>query len=129
MHRQRGFTMIEVLVALLVLTIVITTSLACFLERNRRLQQANETILAYQVLANEAEVRRRIDYPQLDTASTTFITDTSLLAPLQPFQTVAAVTQSDPDVKNVALIIRWHKGERVARLALVRTNTGGNNLW
>jgi prepilin-type N-terminal cleavage/methylation domain-containing protein len=129
MHRQRGFTIIEVLVALIVLTIVITTSLACFLERNRRLQQANEIVLAYQVLANEAEVRRRIDYPQLDAASTTFITDTTLLAPLQPYQTVAAVTQSNPDVKNVELTIRWHKGERVARLALIRTNTGGNNLW
>jgi len=129
MHRQRGFTIIEVLVALVVLTIVITTSLACFLERNRRLQQANEIILAYQVLANEAEVRRRIDFSQQEAASTTFITDTTLLAPLQPFTTAVAVTQSNPDTKNVALTVRWHKGERTARLALIRTNTGGSNLW
>src|SRR5437868_3716653 len=84
--RQRGFTLIEVLFALLILAIVITTTLLIFVDRTRRLQQATETILAYQSLSNEAEVRRRIDFSQLDTAQTAFISDTHLLSPLQPFQ-------------------------------------------
>ena len=52
MSRRRGFSLVEVLVGLLVLTIVITTTIVIFTERNKRLKQANETILAYQALAN-----------------------------------------------------------------------------
>ena len=60
--RQRGFTLIEVLIALLILAVVITTTLLVFVERTRRLQDATETILAYQALSNEGEVRRRIKH-------------------------------------------------------------------
>ena len=127
--RQRGFTLIEVLVALLILALVITTSLAVFVERTRRLQQATETILAYEALSNEAEVRRRIDFNQLDTASTTFISDTKILGPLQPFQTYVTVEDAPPDLKNVTMVIRWRGGQRSARLGLVRADTGGSNLW
>lgn len=127
--RQRGFTLIEVLVSLLILAIVITTSLGVFIERTRRLQQATETILAYQALSNEAEIRRRIDFQQLETASTTFISDTTMLQPLQPFQTYVTVEDEAPDLKNVTLVIRWKGGQRSARLALTRADTGGSNLW
>ena len=127
--RQRGFTLIEVVVALLILAIVITTTLAVFVERARRLQQATETILAYQALWNEAEVRRRIDFSQLDTASTTFISDTTLLTPLKPFTTFVTVEDTKPSVKNVTLLITWQKGKKIAKLALLRVDTGGSNLW
>jgi prepilin-type N-terminal cleavage/methylation domain-containing protein len=129
MRRQRGFSLVEVLIALLVLAIVITTTLAMFVERQRRLQQANETILAYQVLANEAEVRRRIDYADLDTAQPGFLTDTVLLRPLAPFRTHVAVAQQAPDVKRVTMTITWKNGKRTAKLVLMRVNTGGSNLW
>lgn len=128
MRSQRGFSLVEVLVALLVLTIVVTTSLAVFVERNRRLQQASETILAYQALANESEYWRRIDFDEL--ASTTrFESDTAVLALLKPFGTSVAVQQTEPGVKNVTLTIRWKNGARQARLALVRVDTGGSSLW
>jgi type II secretion system protein I len=127
--RQRGFTLIEVLVALVILAIVVTTSLAVFTERTRRLQQATETILAYQALSNEAEIRRRIDFHQLDTASTTFISDTKILGPLTPYQTYVTVEDAPPDLKNITMVIRWRGGQRSARLALVRADTGGSNLW
>ncbi|MEA2489261.1 MAG: hypothetical protein QOH21_1053, partial [Acidobacteriota bacterium] len=52
---MRGFSLTEVLVALLILTLVITSSLVVFVERNRRMQQASELVLAYQALSNEAE--------------------------------------------------------------------------
>ena len=66
MERQRGFSLIEVLAALLVLAIVITTTMAMFVERQKRMQAANETILAYQAIANEIEYRRRVPYAELD---------------------------------------------------------------
>lgn len=133
MQRQRGFSLVEVLAALLVLAIVITTTLAMFLERNNRLRQASELILVYQALANEAEVRRRINFDRLDAIGTPldFMSDTGILRPLGPFTTFVsvAVDPNSPDVKTVTMSVRWKQGRRVERLVVVRTNTGGSNLW
>ena len=127
--RQRGFTLVEVMVALVILGLVITTSLAVFVERTKRQKEATETILAYQALANEAEVRRRIDFTDLDTAPPIFVTDTSLLLPLKPYVTHVTIDQPSTDVKNVTMRVIWQKGRRVATLHLARVNTGGSNLW
>jgi len=117
------------MVALVILGLVITTSLAVFVERTKRQHQATETILAYQALANEAEVRRRMDFTDLDTAPPTFVTDTGILIPLQPFKTHITIDQPTTDVKNITMQIIWQKGKRVATLHLSRVNTGGSNLW
>ncbi len=129
MRDQRGFTLIEVLVALLILTLVITMSLAAFVERNNRLRQASEMILAYQALANEAEYRRRINFDELEAASQRFVSDTELLAPLGEFGTAVQVVRTQAGIKNVTMTVRWKNGQREARLALVRVDTGGTNLW
>ena len=129
MRRERGFSLIEVLAALLILTLVITMSLAAFVERNKRLRQASEMILAYQALANEAEYRRRVNFDGLETAPVQFMSDTKILAPLAPFGTVVAVQRTQQRVKNVTLTVRWNNGTREAKLALVRVDTGGTNLW
>ena len=122
--------MIEVLVAFLILTIVITVSLLAFVERNRRLQQAREIIVAYQALANETEYRRRIDYRFLESADPEFDpSNTQILKPLEPFETKVSVTKTSEGVKNVLMTIRWNNGERQARLELVRVDTGGSTLW
>ena len=129
MRSQRGFSLAELLVALLVLAIVITTTLAMFVERQKRLRQATETILAYQALANETELRRRINFDELDASPQVFISDTSLLQPLSPFSTIVSVKNAQTDVKHVTMTIRWGNGAHVASLAIVRVNTGGGNLW
>ncbi len=113
----------------MILGLVVTTSLAVFVERTKRQRQASETILAYQALANEAEVRRRLDFTDLDTASPIFVTDTSLLLPLQPFKTNVTIDQPSANVKNLTLSVVWQQGKRVATLHLSRVNTGGSNLW
>lgn len=129
MRHQRGFSLVEVLVALMILTLVITTSLAAFVERNRRLQQASEIILAYQALANEAEWRRRVDYAALDTQAPEFMSPVDVLEPLKPYNTIVAVKQVQPGVKSVLMTIRWREGQRSAKLELLRVDTGGSNLW
>ncbi|HSP15436.1 MAG TPA: prepilin-type N-terminal cleavage/methylation domain-containing protein [Thermoanaerobaculia bacterium] len=128
MPRQRGFSLVELLFALLVLTLVIMTSLAVFVERANRLKQASETIIAYQVLANEAEMQRRVPFDEL-VPGTTFSSETAILAPLQPYATQIDVNSSKAGVKDVTMTITWRKGERVAKLALTRVDTGGGNLW
>ncbi|MGZ4778813.1 MAG: prepilin-type N-terminal cleavage/methylation domain-containing protein [Thermoanaerobaculia bacterium] len=129
MRSQRGFSLAELLVALLVMAIVITTTLAMFVERQKRLRQATETILAYQALANEAEVRRRVLFKDLDASPATFVSDTAILQPLTPFATIVSVTTIKPEVKHVLMTVRWNNGQRVASLTLVRADTGGGNLW
>ena len=133
MRDQRGFSLVEILVAFMILMLVITISLAAFIERNRRLQQASEIIIAYQALANEAEYRRRIPYAGLDPTapawSPEFMSDVEILDPLKPFATIVAVKEIQPGVKNVLMTIRWKNGERQAKLELVRVDTGGSNLW
>jgi prepilin-type N-terminal cleavage/methylation domain-containing protein len=126
MRDERGFSLIEVLAALLILTFVITSSLYAFLERNKRLQQASELILAYQALANEAEYLRREKFGTLEGYGNTFqsLADPALLVPLEPYGTAVKVEVLKPGVKNVTMTIRWHNGEREARLALIRVDTG-----
>jgi len=132
MRDQRGFSLVELLFAFAIIMLVITISLAAFVERNRRLQQASEIILASQALANEAEYRRRIDYADLNDsklAPPEFLSNTEVLAPLTPFSTIVSVKETQPGVKNVLMTIRWRNGERQAKLELVRVDTGGSNLW
>jgi prepilin-type N-terminal cleavage/methylation domain-containing protein len=126
---QRGFSLIEVLAALLVLAVVITTTMAMFVDRQKRMQNANETILAYQSIANEIEVRRRIPYDQLETAATTFITDTTILKPLAPYAAAVAVSPAKDYVKTVTMSVRWRNGQRVERVSITRVDTGGGGLW
>lgn len=128
MRDQRGFSLLELLAALLILTIVITVSFTAFYERMRRIQQASEITLAYQSLANEAEYWRRIEFDELKSENK-FRSETTLLAPLAPEATIATVELVKPGVRKVTLKIRWRKGEREAALTLVRVETGATNLW
>lgn len=128
MRDQRGFSLPEVMAALLILTIVITVSFTAFLERNRRLQQASEIMLAWQALSNEAEYQRRVAYGAL-ADSDEFVSETSLLKPLKPFTTTITVEDGDPGVRWVTMTVEWRNGERSEELTLVRVDTGGTPLW
>jgi prepilin-type N-terminal cleavage/methylation domain-containing protein len=130
MSRQSGFSLVELLFALLVLTLVIMTGLAVFIERNHRMQQAEETLLAYQALSNEAEMQRRVDFDKI-VPSIAFRSKTNpdLLAPLAPYTTKVDVNASQAGIKDVTMSITWKKGERVAKLTLTRVDTGGENFW
>jgi prepilin-type N-terminal cleavage/methylation domain-containing protein len=128
MPRNRGFSLAETLVALAILAIVITTTIAMFAERTRRLREANETILAFQALSNEAEYWRRQSFAQIDNPDNqTFKSDLDILAPLMPYTTAVTVDSPRSDVRNVTLTIHWAKRE--AHLGIARADTGGSGLW
>ena len=130
MNRSRGFSLAEVLVALAILAIVITTTIAMFAERTKRMREASETILAYQALSNEAEHWRRLKFEDIDdVANQKFqATDLSVIAPLAPYTTAVKVETPQTDVRNVTLTIRWAT-TREAHLAIARADTGGSGLW
>ena len=128
MSRDRGFSLAETLVALAILAIVITTTIAMFAERARRLREANETILAFQALSNEAEYWRRQSFAQIDNPDNqTFKSDLDILQPLTPYTTTVTVDSPRSDVRNVTLTIRW--AQREAHLGIARVDTGGSGLW
>jgi len=133
MRAQRGFSLVEVLAALFVLTVVITTTLGMFVERRKHTRTANETILAYQALANEVEVWRHFGFSELDSraATGTFYTDATILQPLRPFTVSTAIKNESASIKRVQLTLRWGdpKTPRHATLEVIRTDTGGANLW
>ena len=129
MRDQRGFSLPEVMAALLILTFVITVSFTAFLERNRRLQQASEIMLAWQALANEAEYQRRVPYDELGD-NEEFESETAVLAPLKPFTTSITAEEGDqPGVTWVTMSIEWRNGDRSEELTLIRVDTGGTALW
>jgi type II secretory pathway pseudopilin PulG len=133
MQRQRGISMAELLVALLILVIVITTTIAMFAERQTRLREASETILAWQVLANEAEIWRRIDFAQLDAAGNTFRSDTTLIRRFPEVAYDVSIEKPRSDVRKITFNIHWKQdqgpGQRSAALSILRADTGGSGLW
>jgi Tfp pilus assembly protein PilX len=132
-NRSRGFTLLETLAGFLILTLIVTTSLGIFYDRERRLRAANEMILAWQALANESEVERRLAFgddrlaPDL---TRNFISDPSIVATLDSVGTTVAVQKVNDDMKLVRMTVHWKSKEaRVATLTIIRTNTGGGPLW
>jgi hypothetical protein len=117
--------------ALAILTVVILTTLAVFTERARRIQLATETVLAWQALANEAEVVRHTSFNAIQQTAplAEFSSDTTILKPLKPFKTKIEVAVPRATMKEVTLTITWKQGKRKASLVVIRTNTGGTNLW
>jgi Tfp pilus assembly protein PilV len=131
MRNERGISLVEILVALLILTIVITTTIVMFADRQKRIKQAAELMRAYQVLGNEAEFWRRMPYDHGDTKSNrVFMSRTEqLLEPMKPYTTDVKVVATSADVREITFTISWENGKKEASLGLVRTNTGGNSLW
>lgn len=127
MRSERGFSLVEIMAALLILTFVITTSLYALLQRNQRLQQASEIVLAYQALANEAEFRRRDPFPALEGQSKFFDeSNRAILAPLNPDEASVSVDTLKTGVKKVTMIVLWHGRQRQAKLSILRVDTNSN---
>ena len=114
--------------AILVLTIVITTTLIVFTTRTSRLQQAAEIMLAYQALANEVELVRRVPYADIDALDDQFDSDLEIVKSLPGMTTEVDVVLLRPGIKKVTLGVRW-RTDKIANLIVLRSDTGGGNLW
>lgn len=127
---ERGFSLVEVLVALAILALVLLTSLSVFVARQHRLQDAKETILVWQAIANEAAFTRRTGWTRLVPGTERpFHSDLSMLDGIPGVRARAIVSQSDSATRSVRLRITWRNGSRSAEATVIRTDTGGGNLW
>jgi len=130
MNIQRGLTVVEVLVSLLILSFIVTTSLAIFFDRRDRLERADRVVRAYQALANEAEVVRHVPFIDLEPGeSRTFQSGRDILQGFPDLETVVNVQETSIGLKEVLLTVRWNRGKRSAALTVLRTDTGGGELW
>ena len=128
--RQRGFTLIETLAGLLILSFVLTTSLLIFTQRQQRLREADQMIVAWQALSNEAEFVRLASFNSLSPGrSRPFEVGSTLLSSLDHPTTSVAVTDWKPGVKSVVLTVTWNGGARHASLTVVRSATPGGQFW
>lgn len=128
--RSRGFSLVETLVGLLILTFIVTTSLLIVFERERRLQFASETVAAYQALANEVEVQRHVPFEELlPGEADEFYSDTAILSGFPDLKKRVLVEELVPGIKQVTFTLRWGKNQRTASISMTRTSTGGSNLW
>ncbi|MFN2237755.1 MAG: type II secretion system protein [Thermoanaerobaculia bacterium] len=129
-NRSEGFSLIETLIAILILGIVITTSLFVYYERERRMVEAGEVMLVWQVLGNEAEARRYASWAMQAPGSVQpFYTDLALLGQLEGVVAEAAVEQVDSETRRILLRVSWRDGRREAIAEVIRTDTGGDTLW
>lgn len=129
----RGFSLIEVLVAVVILGIVIATSLAIYFDRQKRLVRAAETIAAFQAIANEAEVQRRIEFTAVRSRGS-FVSvqgedgeiDLGALASLPNVTTAVIVAEPTPVVKQVTLVVEWGEAtpRRSAKMTMMRSFAG-----
>ena len=128
--RQRGFTLVETLAALLILAFVLTTSLLVFTQRQQRLREADETIVAWQALANEAEYVRLVAYSSLSPGTKRgFEEGSSLLASLDRPEASVEAFEWKPGVRRVVLTVTWNGGARRASLTVIRSATPGGQFW
>ncbi len=128
-RRSRGFTLIEVLFGLLILGLVMTTSLAVFYERENTIRSAEEAILAWQAIANEAELLRFEPWGSLGEGELgAFRGDLRILGGLENPETIIEVADGGPGIKELTLRVEWGDG-RSASATVLRTDTGGTNLW
>lgn len=128
--RSAGFTLVEVLVALLILTIVILTSLAVFGDRARKLRDAGELSLAWQALANEAEARRRQPFAELATGEAVpFLTDPAADGALDGAEGEVTIEAEGPNLRALVLRVAWAGGEKSVETTVYRADTGGGPLW
>lgn len=127
--RHHGFTLIEVLFALMILGLIMMTSLAVFYEHERRSRHAEETVLVWQAISNEAELVRLRSWASLVPDETSpFQSDLAILDSIENAATAVEVAQPDAHVKHVTLRIEWGD-TRTASATVIRTDTGGTNLW
>jgi prepilin-type N-terminal cleavage/methylation domain-containing protein len=122
--RDRGFTLIEVLFALLIIGFVLTTSLAIFYERERRLRAAEELVIAAQAVSTETEHLRQVAFGSLATGERAWLSTPSILSRLQNPSTRVTI-ENELYYKRAIIEIVWNDGRQKHTHVMHRTDVAG----
>lgn len=118
------------LIALVIVGFVLTTSLAVFFDRERRLQAADELLIASQAMAIEVEMLRQTSYADLPiSANRDFISSPAILTRLNGCVASESIIQHQPSLKRIVLTISWNSGQKRSELVTYRSHTGGGSVW
>ena len=105
-RRERGFTLIETLISILVLSIMLLTLISVFIYGYGAVARARHTALATLIAQEEMEAIRALPFDQIAALGSTFTN--AKLAKLLAGQGVLAV-EAGPgaDIKKVTVGVRW----------------------
>lgn len=114
--------------ALLILSFVLTTSLLVFFERERRLASASEMTRAWQLLANEAELRRYTPFDSLPGGvEIPFESDQGIVEGMDATCSIEVVADA-PGLRRLIMRVEWGEG-RSATVEVLRTRSSFGELW
>lgn len=124
MRGARGFTLIEVLFALLIIGFVLTTSLAIFYEREQRLRAAEDLVIASQAAAVETEYLRQAAWGSLVAGDREWLSAPSILARLRNPSTRVLI-ENELYYKRLTVEVVWNDGRSRHVHVLHRTDVDG----
>jgi Tfp pilus assembly protein PilV len=127
-----AFTILEVLVAAVVLVFAITSSAAVMQRGFQALDTARNLTTAGQIMENEMESLRLKNWTQIqalqDTGNTTVAPDPSLGAAAARFTCTCTISDLKTDMKQIVLTAAWNGADGRPHIASYLTRYGKNGL-
>lgn len=113
--RRTGFSLIEVIVAMMVLAIMLLTLISVFIYGFGAVSRIRQTTLATQITQEQMEYIRNLTYAQITALGTTFTNDK--LSRLVNGQGVRAVEAGlGDDIKKVSVGVTWsYRGQTLRK--------------
>lgn len=131
-HRSavaRAFTLVEVMVASLVLVFGIVTAISAMQSGVRAMDRTRKLALATQVLQTEMEQLRLKSWAQLDAlAGTSTFTPDSAASGANAFTCTRQITSPKSDMKEITLTAEWRGSDGRPQTAKLITRYGKNGL-
>ena len=130
-RNRDGFTLIEVMMAVMIMSLVFVSSIAALTIGYRMLEDARMSTLASQVLQSEMENLRLKNWSQISAlpASEPFTIDTTLnTTSFQKFTCTRQITDIRTDLKQITLVVQWNAMDGKSRVRRYLTYMGENGL-
>ena len=128
----RAFTLVEVMIASLVLIFGIVTALAAMQRGMQALDRARTLGLATQLMQSEMERIRLKTWPQLEALQAEgvqpVLLDTPAGAPASGFTCMRAITSPKPDMKEITLVTTWRNYDGRPQTAKLISRYAKNGL-
>lgn len=128
-RHRRAFTLVEVMIASLVLVFGIVTAISAMQSGLRAMDRTRKLALATQVLQTEMEQLRLKSWAQLDPLSgTATFTPDSAAAGANAFTCTRTITSPKSDMKEIILTAEWRGSDGRTQSAKLVTRYGKNGL-